>query len=76
MALSTGAEIFTVMTPRLPRDRYGFMLRHVPLQRTGDREADVMENMHRVLANLETTIKSDPGQWVLFRRVWHEEGEH
>jgi len=70
MALSTGAEIITVMTPRLPGDRYGFILRHVPLQRTGDREADVTENMHRVLANLETTIRSDPGQWVLFRRVW------
>lgn len=73
MALSTNAEIFTIMTPRLAGDRYGFILRHVPLQRTRDREADVAENMRRVLANIEATITSDPGQWVLFRRVWHEE---
>jgi len=72
MALSTNAEIFTIMTPRLPGDRYGFTIRHVPLQRIGNREAAVTENMRRILANLETTIAADPGQWVLFRRVWHD----
>ncbi len=72
MALATNAEIFTIMTPRLPGDRYGFTIRHVPLQRTGNREAAVTENMRRILANIETTIAIDPGQWVLFRRVWHD----
>ena len=70
MALATGAEIVTAMTPRLSGNRYGFILRPVPLQRTGNTAADVAENMRRILANIETVIAHDPGQWVLFRPVW------
>ncbi len=70
MALTTGAEIVALMTPRLPRDRYGVVLRPVPLQRTGHIAADVAENTRRVLATFEEIIGADPGQWVLFRRVW------
>jgi KDO2-lipid IV(A) lauroyltransferase len=70
MALTTGAEIVTALTPRLEGNRYGFVLRHVPLQRTGNTADDVAENMRRILANMETVIAHDPGQWVLFRPVW------
>lgn len=70
MALATGAEIVTVLTPRVDKHRYGFILRHVPLQRTGNTAADVAENMRRILGNIETVIAHDPGQWVLFRPVW------
>jgi len=70
MALATGAEIVTAMTPRLEGNRYGFILRHVSLQRSGNTAADVAENMRRILANIEAVIAHDPGQWVLFRPVW------
>ena len=70
MALTTGAEIVTALTPRVEGNRYGFVLRHVPLQRTGNTADDVAENMRRILANMETVIAHDPGQWVLFRPVW------
>ncbi len=70
MALTTGAEIVTVMTPRLDGNRYSFVLRRVDLQRTGNTAADVAENMRRILANMEAVIAHDPGQWVLFRPVW------
>lgn len=72
MALSTGAEIVTVLTPRLAGNTYGFILRHVPLQRTGRTADDVAENMKRILATMEPVIAHDPGQWVLFRPVWPE----
>ena len=70
MALATGAEIVTVLAPRVAGNRYGFILRPVPLQRTGRTAEDVAENMRRILANIEAVIAHDPGQWVLFRRVW------
>ncbi|MDQ6832997.1 MAG: lipid A biosynthesis acyltransferase, partial [Chloroflexota bacterium] len=70
MALATGAEIVTVMAPRVSKNRYGFILRHIPLQRSGNTAADVAENMRRMLANIEAVIAHDPGQWVLFRPVW------
>jgi lauroyl/myristoyl acyltransferase len=70
LALATGAEIVTALTPRVEGNRYGFVLRHVPLQRTVHTADDVAENMRRILANIETVIAHDPGQWVLFRPVW------
>ncbi|MDQ6908323.1 MAG: lysophospholipid acyltransferase family protein [Chloroflexota bacterium] len=73
MALATGAEIVTVIAPRVEGNRYGFILRHVLLQRSGNTALDVAENMRRMLANIETVIAHDPGQWVLFRRVWPDE---
>jgi lauroyl/myristoyl acyltransferase len=73
MALATNAVLATAMTPRQPNDRYGFILRHVPLQRTGETAADVAENMRRILANMEAVIAHDPGQWILFRPVWPEQ---
>jgi lauroyl/myristoyl acyltransferase len=76
MALATGAELVTVMTPRMTGNRYGFILRRVSLQRSGDMAADVAENMRRILANIEMTIAHDPGQWVLFRPVWPRREGH
>jgi KDO2-lipid IV(A) lauroyltransferase len=76
MALATDAEIVTVMAPRVEGNRYGFILRHIPLQRSGNMTADIAENMRRMLANIEGVIAHDPGQWVLFRPVWsHREGD-
>jgi lauroyl/myristoyl acyltransferase len=76
MALATGAEIVTVMAPRLEGNHYGFILRHIPLQRSGNMAADIAENMRRMLANIEGVIAHDPGQWVLFRPVWpHREDD-
>jgi KDO2-lipid IV(A) lauroyltransferase len=72
MALATNAVLATAMTPRQPKNRYGFILRHVPLQRTGKTAVDVAENMRRILANMEVVIAHDPGQWILFRPVWPE----
>lgn len=72
MALATGAEMVTVMAPRLDRNRYGFILRPVPLQRSGNTAADVAENMRRILGMFERVIAHDPGQWVLFRPVWQQ----
>jgi KDO2-lipid IV(A) lauroyltransferase len=73
MALATNAVLATAMTPRQPNNRYGFILRHVPLQRSGRTAADVSENMRRILANMETVIARDPGQWILFQPVWPDE---
>lgn len=70
MALTTGAEIVTALTPRVEGNIYGFVLRHVPLQRTGRTAEDVAENMRRILTTMEAVIAHDPGQWVLFRPVW------
>ncbi|MCA1725364.1 MAG: lysophospholipid acyltransferase family protein [Thermomicrobia bacterium] len=76
MALATGAEIVTVIAPRVARNRYGFILRPVPLERSGTTAENVAENMRRTLATIEAVIAHDPGQWVLFRPVWsHEKGD-
>lgn len=39
---------------------------------TSDEPADVKRVMRAVLACLEESIRQDPGQWVMFRRVWPE----
>ena len=58
MALATNAEIVTVMAPRVEGNRYGFILRHIPLQRSGNTAEDVAENMRRMLANIEDSDRT------------------
>jgi KDO2-lipid IV(A) lauroyltransferase len=42
---------------------------------TSDEAADVAGVVRAVLACLEDSIREDPGQWVMFRRVWPGPGE-
>lgn len=42
----------------------------IPLQRTGDRRADIRANALRVLAVLEERIRQAPHQWLMYFPVW------
>lgn len=76
LAIRTNA----VLMPGWVRREGGFKIRAaigppLPLLLTGDREADVRVNMHRLLARFEAHLRTDPGQWSVLDRVWPEDLE-
>ena len=43
------------------------------LRHTGDRGRDVMENLHRILAEVEAFIRERPEEWMMFKPVWKDD---
>ena len=72
-ALKTGAPVVVACLWRTPKNMYaGFALPPLRFQPTGDRERDVDAAMQRIMANVETVIRTHPDQWYMFRRMWPE----
>jgi len=69
--LRTGAPIVPCFAARLGNGNYTARVEHsLDLSLTGVVEQDIPAIMQGVAASLETAIKRDPSQWVLFHRVW------
>jgi KDO2-lipid IV(A) lauroyltransferase len=69
LALRVGAEIVLGFC-RLKKGEYWMRLHPLELARTGDEEADVLENVQRIACGMEPAIRAHPEQWHLFRRLW------
>lgn len=70
LALRTGAAMIAAFSHRLVDGRFMLHLFRVPLERTGDTDAQVSRGMRALLAIVEEQIRADPGQWVLTVPIW------
>lgn len=71
LALRTGAALIPVFTLRLPDDT--FLVRIEPpleLSQTGDRDADVIAGMEKLVSAMERRIAEHPEQWVVAAPIW------
>ena len=80
MSRVTGAPIIPVFAVRDDASgraqRYAFFISDpFVVQRTADEEADVEAGLRQMAAVLERYIAMFPEQWVMFQRVWPEEGK-
>ena len=77
-ALRTGAPVVAAGVWRTPANTYsGFVLPPLRFPAGGDgrapaRARDVAAVMQRIMADVETVIRSHPDQWYMFRRMWPE----
>lgn len=73
LAMHTRAALVPFFGLRLPGRRYELSV-EPPLQlaRGGQEDADLKENMHRLLSVMEVRIRKHPEQWILLQRVWRE----
>ena len=69
LALSTGAPLGCCYLVREAR-RFRLIAEVIPLERTGRRGEDLIENTRRWSAFLEAEIRKRPAQWVWFHRRW------
>ena len=69
-AVRYGAAVFAAVARRLPDGRYRVDGDRVPVERTGDREADELRLTARLAAHLEQEIRKDPGQYFWFHKRW------
>jgi KDO2-lipid IV(A) lauroyltransferase len=71
LALHTGAPLF--MTPcRREKGKYRVAFQRIPLERTGDDEADIRAGVQRFAQAMEGPIRAHPEQWHLLIRLWGE----
>jgi KDO2-lipid IV(A) lauroyltransferase len=71
LALRTGAYLIPAWAWRI--GGYRFRIRIGPpleLVRTGSLDEDVRANAERLLAQFETRLRSDPGQWAVLEPIW------
>ena len=71
-ALKLGAPVFACTARRLPGPevRYEVSGERVPVERTGDLEADVQRVTADIAARLEAAIRAAPEQYFWFHRRW------
>lgn len=74
LALRTGAPVLLVLSRRLPGNRYaleGFPPIVFPVIRQPDDET-IQGAMRQILSVVESALRKDPSQWVVFRRIWND----
>ena len=71
LAMRTGAALVPFFGLRLPGRRFELSV-EPPLQlaRGGHEDADIRENMQRLLSVIEGRIRKHPDQWIMFQRIW------
>jgi KDO2-lipid IV(A) lauroyltransferase len=71
LARRSGASIVPALSHRTSeRDAVIELGPPVELIESGDRKADLAENVRRVLERFEGPIRSDPGQWLVLEPLW------
>jgi KDO2-lipid IV(A) lauroyltransferase len=70
MALRFGTPLFSAVARRLPDGRYQVSAERIPVEPTGDQEADVVRVTASLAASLEREIRKDPGQYFWFHKRW------
>jgi len=74
LARRTGAALIPAFVVRQPDDSFDvFIEPEIPVQRTGDAEADLEENMRRVAAILGQYLQRYPEQWTFFHYLWEDD---
>ncbi len=74
LARLSGAPISMAFARRLPGDRFHAWVEPLfQVPRTADELADLIAGTQRLAEMMERAIAADPGQWVLFRRMWPAE---
>jgi KDO2-lipid IV(A) lauroyltransferase len=69
LALETGAALMAVFCPR-EGERYRFIVREIPVERTGDAARDLERNLATLAGVIEEAIRAWPDQWVMFQEMW------
>jgi KDO2-lipid IV(A) lauroyltransferase len=69
-ALRGDYPVLLIQAVRQPDGRYEFIAEEIPVVRTGDRERDVDEVMHRFSEALERWVRKYPGQYFWQHRRW------
>jgi KDO2-lipid IV(A) lauroyltransferase len=71
-ALKLGAPVFACIARRLPGPEVRYLVEghRVPVQRTGDLEADVQALTAALAARLEHEVRAAPEQYFWFHRRW------
>ena len=65
-----GAPVFLVLLHRLPEGRHKVTIERIPLERTGDRDADVAALTARLNLALERHVRAEPWLWWWIHRRW------
>jgi lauroyl/myristoyl acyltransferase len=70
LAARTGAALIPGFARRTGKTFDVTFEPEMPLEKTGDRDADAITNATRLLQIAERWISSDPGQWMVLERIW------
>lgn len=70
MALRTGAAMFLSIPLRQPDGTYEITLEPIPVEPSGDMEADVLRLTQAFTARLEAAVRAHPEQYVWQHRRW------
>jgi lauroyl/myristoyl acyltransferase len=73
LALRTGANLLTCFALRQPDNSALLQLEPIlQLERTGDFARDVLVNVTRVAARMESWIRRNPEQWLVLYPIWED----
>ncbi|HEV2065050.1 MAG TPA: lysophospholipid acyltransferase family protein, partial [Thermoanaerobaculia bacterium] len=73
VAMATEAVVLPAFIVRVPDGRYRAILEEpLAIERGGDREAALRENLRRYVAILERYIRASPEQWYCFYPFWDD----
>jgi KDO2-lipid IV(A) lauroyltransferase len=76
LARRTGAPVIVACGVRRDGGYRGIVSDQVPIQRTGDAEADDRENAQRLAGVFEDVISRFPDQWLMFDNPWRDGSKH
>jgi lauroyl/myristoyl acyltransferase len=73
VAMATGATVLPAFIVRVPDGRYRAVLEEpLPIDRDGDRDRAVRQNVERYVAILERYVRAHPEQWYCFYPFWDD----
>lgn len=70
LAVTLNKPIFVAHIMREPNVRFKIHMEEIPVQQTGDREADILATTAAIQAALEKNIRARPGEWMWSHRRW------
>jgi KDO2-lipid IV(A) lauroyltransferase len=71
LALRTGAALVPAYCLRVPDNTFKVRVEpELELQQTGDREADELAGMRKIVTSMEKVISENPEQWLVAAPIW------